>query len=251
MNVAIGLALGSAVGVAIGSPAAGLVAVALSLLPIYYRGYLVPGTPALTRRYLPASVRRLFGKPDGARADESDPRVGGDRFDGDLEALLESAGIVTECEDADEPCLTDDFRRSWRREMRRLGERDSNVALERLAAELDEDVDADRLSATTESDRFAVSLDGTQLLRWNSRAAFVADVAAVAELRSRCAWDALEEDVRSRILAVLRTFLSDCPLCETELTAVEDSADLCCGAVRRVSIECDGCGAVVFSSSHR
>ncbi|HET7324840.1 MAG TPA: hypothetical protein VFJ06_10950, partial [Halococcus sp.] len=29
---------------------------------IYLRGYLVPGTPSLTKQYLPARVLRLFGK---------------------------------------------------------------------------------------------------------------------------------------------------------------------------------------------
>ncbi|SFR89344.1 hypothetical protein SAMN05216559_0614 [Halomicrobium zhouii] len=33
-----------------------------SVVLIYLRGYLVPGTPALTKRYLPDDVLRLFGK---------------------------------------------------------------------------------------------------------------------------------------------------------------------------------------------
>ena len=40
----------------------GLLAVGLSIALIYLRGYLVPGTPTLTNRYLPPAVLRWFGK---------------------------------------------------------------------------------------------------------------------------------------------------------------------------------------------
>ncbi|WP_049896466.1 hypothetical protein [Natrialba chahannaoensis] len=50
--------------------AAGVLAIAVSTAIIYFRGYLVPGTPTLTKRYLPADVLRLFGK-------EQDPEIAG------------------------------------------------------------------------------------------------------------------------------------------------------------------------------
>lgn len=47
----------------------GTVAVGVSIVLIYLRGYLVPGTPTLTKRYLPPEVLRWFGKePDSAVA---------------------------------------------------------------------------------------------------------------------------------------------------------------------------------------
>ncbi len=49
-------------------PVAALVVLVGSAASIYYRGYLVPGTPELTQRYLPDRVLALFGKtPDGPR----------------------------------------------------------------------------------------------------------------------------------------------------------------------------------------
>lgn len=49
-------------------PVAALVVLVGSAASIYYRGYLVPGTPELTKRYLPDRVLALFGKtPDGPR----------------------------------------------------------------------------------------------------------------------------------------------------------------------------------------
>lgn len=44
------------------SKLAAVVTAGISAALIYLRGYLVPGTPTLTKRYLPPSVLRLFGK---------------------------------------------------------------------------------------------------------------------------------------------------------------------------------------------
>ncbi|MEZ3164744.1 hypothetical protein ABNG03_12005 [Halorubrum sp. RMP-47] len=49
-------------------PVIAAVVLVASMGSIYYRGYLVPGTPELTKRYLPDRVLRLFGKaPKGPR----------------------------------------------------------------------------------------------------------------------------------------------------------------------------------------
>lgn len=44
------------------SKLAGTIALVCSIVLIYLRGYLVPGTPELTKRYLPPTVLRWFGK---------------------------------------------------------------------------------------------------------------------------------------------------------------------------------------------
>ncbi|THE66616.1 hypothetical protein D8Y22_00330 [Salinadaptatus halalkaliphilus] len=63
VNVAIAVVAGSLV--ARRSRIGGVLAVGVSLALIYLRGYLVPGTPTLTKRYLPPAVLRWFGKdPD-------------------------------------------------------------------------------------------------------------------------------------------------------------------------------------------
>lgn len=49
-------------------PVVAAVVLVASTGSIYYRGYLVPGTPKLTKRYLPDRVLSLFGKaPEGPR----------------------------------------------------------------------------------------------------------------------------------------------------------------------------------------
>ena len=53
---------------AVFGPVTAAVVLVASLGSIYYRGYLVPGTPELTKRYLPDRVLRAFGKaPEGPR----------------------------------------------------------------------------------------------------------------------------------------------------------------------------------------
>ena len=62
------LALALTAAAAVFGPVAAAVVLVASLGSIYYRGYLVPGTPELTKRYLPDRVLRLFGKaPEGPR----------------------------------------------------------------------------------------------------------------------------------------------------------------------------------------
>ncbi|RQG91044.1 hypothetical protein [Natrarchaeobius chitinivorans] len=68
VNVLIAGAIGALV--ARKSKLAGAVAVGASLVLISLRGYLVPGTPTLTKRYLPPEVLGWFGK-------ESEPEIHG------------------------------------------------------------------------------------------------------------------------------------------------------------------------------
>ena len=60
----VNVLIAAVVGVAVSkrSKPAGAGTVAGSLALIYLRGYLVPGTPALTKRYLPPTALRWFGK---------------------------------------------------------------------------------------------------------------------------------------------------------------------------------------------
>ncbi|ELY35984.1 hypothetical protein [Natronorubrum tibetense] len=60
LNLAIAVVVGSLV--ARKTKLGGLAAVGISIGLIYVRGYLVPGTPTLTKRYLPPEVLRWFGK---------------------------------------------------------------------------------------------------------------------------------------------------------------------------------------------
>jgi len=96
----------------VGAAAGGAVFV-VSVLAIYLRGYLVPGTPELTKRYFPPWLLRLFGKePVLERHQPVETEEGFDP-----ETTLVRVGALEECADGDDLCLTDSFGDSWRTEL--------------------------------------------------------------------------------------------------------------------------------------
>ncbi len=77
----------------------------VSMLAIYLRGYLVPGTPELTKRYFPPWLLRLFGKEPVLEQHQSVETE--EEFD--PETTLVRVGALEECADGDDLCLTDSF----------------------------------------------------------------------------------------------------------------------------------------------
>lgn len=80
----------------------------VSLVLIWSRGYLVPGTPWLTKRFLPISVLELFRNQPWQELE--DPNNSGS-----LEEILLEADVVEE--NGGDPRLTDEVARRWRNEL--------------------------------------------------------------------------------------------------------------------------------------
>ncbi|PSP22603.1 hypothetical protein BRC61_04550 [Halobacteriales archaeon QH_10_65_19] len=250
VNAVLAGALAAVVGVS-WRPVGGLLVLGISVAAIYLRGYLVPGTPELTQRYFPDRVLRAFGK-DVAAHDAATQGSAVDATDADdtgTEELLSSAGVVEPCADEDDLCLTDEFSDVWWRRIRQFRADDERAA-GHLATVLD--VDPAALSFVDE-DQFGVTYEGDLIAEWTSDAAFYADLAAEPTL-AECLgnWDALGDRQRTELLAGLRAFLQECPVCEADLEQVEDVRKSCCtGDVVSVSVDCGSCGARVFSGSYR
>ncbi|MBP1902333.1 hypothetical protein J2744_002023 [Halorubrum trapanicum] len=105
------LAVALTAAAAVFGPVVAAVVLVASLGSIYYRGYLVPGTPELTKRYLPDRVLRLFGKaPEGPRDGWEEAPTG--RSDEVTVTTFEPDGTVDEtsgrADDADEAADADD-----------------------------------------------------------------------------------------------------------------------------------------------
>ncbi|WP_394740473.1 hypothetical protein [Natronococcus roseus] len=226
VNVAIALVLAGTLGIVTTVPV-GAVALGGSLAAIYLRGYLVPGTPELTERYLPASVLRLFGKePIATRSLEgTSPEDPWDQ--------LAAAGIADPSPDGT-LSLTDRFREEFRVEIDRRESAPGADNVEALAA----------ASEAVERGPRAYSIDGNRLLRWESDAALLADAATASVLRATVeGWSDLERDDRLALLERIRLLLERCPSCDGPIDRNDERIDPCCQpphiAVWTVCRDCD------------
>lgn len=222
-------------------PPAAAAVFAVSVAAIYLRGYLVPGTPTLTKRYLPDSVLKLFDKYEPPEPPALDD-------DADIEAFLLDVAAVEECRDGTDLCLTDEFAEAWYGRIESLRDRDDerdSVAL--LFDGLD--VDRDRVRIESYGDAYDAYIDDTRVGQWESRAAYLADIAAEAEFRDRHpAWERLGFDERTEVLGALRLWLERCPACGGPVTLGEDTVESCCRSIDVIAATCEDCGARVFEA---
>jgi len=228
---------------AVGSLALGLVAPLLgavaflgSLLIIYVQGYLVPGTPTLTRRYFPEWLLALFDKVESTPASV------------DVTETLVSAGVLED--GADDLVLVPAFASAWEVRLDDIDAERANLSddeIERLdAVELAAltDLDADRLDIQGYGEAVVANLDSERIGRWESRAAFAADVAAARELDDWVPrWRTIPLAVRSELLGALRLFLEHCPACDAAVELDHEVVRSCCRDYDVIAVSCSGCGA--------
>jgi hypothetical protein len=220
------------------APPLGVGAFLASLLIVYLRGYLVPGTPTFTRRYFPDWLLARFDKVDRPATDGPV----------DVEGTLVAAGVLVD--GAEDLALAPSFAAEWTDRIRGLDadrtglsdvERDRADAAD-LAAMTDlpaDSIDVERYGAAV-----VASLDDHRIGRWESRAAFVADLAAARELDRRVPrWRSLPLAVRSELLGSLRLFLERCPACDATVTLDHEVVRSCCRDYDVIAVSCAGCGS--------
>ena len=237
---AVGSVIGTTAGVAIGT-GVGIMILGVSAASIALRGYLIPGTPTFTKKHFPDWLLRRFDKEPRTRAEVSaDEEL-------DVETILKRAEVVKPCENADDLCLTDAFRTAWNDRM------DVVRSEEASRAELAEilGVEADDLTFEEFGEAFVARADGTKVGQWESRGAFLADVAAATELEKRLSgWRTLGLQQQSQLLYALRLFLEECPECTGAVALGEDTVESCCRSIPIVAVSCQECGARMFETSH-
>lgn len=225
VNLAIAAVVSFTVGVFI-TPL-GLLVAGLSLLSIYLRGYLVPGTPTLTKQYFPDRVLRWFDKRPTVALDS----------DLDIETQLLAIGAVVLRDD--DLHVTDEFEAAWRAEIETV-----RVDLPNRVGTL-LNLSDPRVERGTDVCRV---FDGDRLVaRWPSTAALIADVAAVPLVRERTEnWDALSRAEQGQLLSGLRLFVESCPDCGGDLAFSENRVESCCRTVDVVTYDCSACEARVM-----
>lgn len=212
---------------------------------IYVRGYLVPGTPTLTKRYVPPWVLAAFGKEDHARGIYGQSNVETDE-DLDVEHVLLEAGVLTEDPAREDLRLAGEFRRTLQD---RIDDIDAeSTSHDRLFDLLDAapgDVEVEERATA-----FRVSYDGTRVGTWESRLAFLTDVTAAEVLSDRIDdWDGTTVRQRGQLLNGLRLFLETCPGCGGDLTFGVDTVESCCSTRDVAAVTCEDCEARLFEST--
>jgi len=246
VNVAIAVAVSGVVGAGVAQLASGVAAGAVgavvlgvSLAAIYLRGYLVPGTPTLTKRYFPDRVLRWFDKEPGA----VDAPVAGSGGEIEPEPVLLEAGAVELYRGGEDLRATDAFATAWREEVERL--RDGGDVPGRVAEILDADPAV--VDVAYEPSFAVVRHEGQPVARWESRAALLADAAAYPFLRERVAgWDDLGMRDRGQLLNGARVFVEQCPECDGPVAFSEETVESCCREMDVVAMSCGDCDSLLL-----
>jgi hypothetical protein len=216
-------------------PAAALLFVA-SIGSIWLRGYLVPGTPTLTKRYFPEWFLRWFDKaPEPQRS----------ATDIDVERELMDAGILEDCEQVDDLCLDDVFGDAWRARIETI--REDEVSPELLRDFFP--VDVSDLEFDVREDAVMARMDGTLVAQWESDAALIADAAAADVFQDRYdEWDTYTFDAQFELVGGLRLFLERCPNCDGPIAFGEEIVQSCCREIEVVAMSCEDCDARLFEA---
>jgi ribosomal protein S27AE len=229
-------------------PPLGLVALVASTALIYLRGYLVPGTPELTQRYLPDRIHRASGDHPAVRTSDPEPAADADmewetierleyerEHTVDPEQYLVDAGAVHP--DADRE-LAPDFAAAVEARMDAYSA--SSVGPDAVA-ELFQ-VSPDGL-AFEDRDYPAIKVE-RRIRKWPSPGALVADVATHEGLTDRRDdWLEVPRSQRVGILETLRTYHDVCPECGGDLAFHDDTFESCCGRYEVAVYGCADCEA--------
>lgn len=205
------------------SPVVGTTIAATSLLVLYLRGYVVPKTPVLTKRYLPDPLLRVLGKSHEWEVN--------DEFD--VEEPLLKLGIARQ--KGDEVELGSKFEQKL---IRMYHENGPNILtsaeniLERSGVEIQE------------RDQVQI-LDGEEIVgQWPSRLALHLDLATIKCLNEYVVdWDSYPSDIQNSIVASIRTLLTECPECDSPLIFQDTEVETCCTTVDVTVYKCTTCNS--------
>lgn len=260
VNVAIAVVLSMLVSF-IGTPFLGLLALGGSLLAIYLRGYLVPGTPELTKQYFPDWLLATFDKAeappieteptlpdqtdeadaDTAEADADDEADGGRDYEAaDPEGLLFEMDAVQETADGDDIELTDAFADDLYAAADDLRD-DADGRTEAIAGLLGVPLEEAKIHEEVHGPAFYADTD--RLHRWPSEESLLADASAHCALAERERWADIPPQQRLGIARALRSFLPTCPACGGEVGLTEDTVSSCCRDWDVFAIRCTDCDA--------
>lgn len=216
------------------SPLLSVTTFLLSLLTIYLRGYLVPGTPTFTKRYFPNRILQWFDKDSSSLPIDTDVNI-------DPEQVLLDARVVELCDNGTDLCLTSDFEKAWYRRMDSIDDPDQDRLTQAL------NLHHDQLSFEEHGDALVVHSDGEVIAQYDSTTAIIADVAAADELARRSQWwSGTNPAEKARVLTSLRVFIESCPMCGGYINIEQEIIEPCCRSYDVIAAACSNCGSQLF-----
>lgn len=257
LNVVIAVVGGLVVGLFASRLVGGLVFFG-SLVLIYFRGYLVPGTPALTKRYLPANVLALFGKEpeiptkSGLTGVDSDPPEQSESAASETEGYSGTEtvdpdqyfldiGVLEPCAEEDDLCLTEEFADRWTEEIERLD--DEDVSAEGVATSFGVASDNEEFAIERHDDARILTQDGMIVGQWPSNAALLADMGATVVLQAfDSQWDERSPRQTGQLLNGLRLFLESCPDSGGQIEFNQEVVESCCQSHNVLTVTCSESG---------
>ena len=232
-----------AAGLVVIQPAIAVAFAVFGVAAIAVRGYLVPGTPELTKRYFPPWLLELFGKePAGAT---NVPAYEGDV---DPETYLLEHEIITETPDGEDVVLVEGFWPIWDAA---IDEANANLAdAVGDLLELDEPKvnPGGEIEPAGETGGGCTVYDGdTRVAQWPSEAALAADLGAIDALAEYGVdVEAMDRADAGQLLAGLRVFAESCPDCGGTMALGEDTVESCCSVAEVFTYDCEDCGTRVM-----
>ncbi|WP_158853575.1 hypothetical protein [Halorhabdus sp. CUG00001] len=218
--------------------AVGGLAILFGLAQIWLRGYLVPGTPTLTKRYFPPWLLQLFGKESAPNAqamlDAEQQR--------DVEDILVDANALQFDETGEDFELVDTFATAWQAAIDDVAEADD------LPGHIETAFGVEGAIQVEETERATiVRLDNRIMGRWESRAAMIADVASCAILADRYeGWADLPPAQRGHLAGGLRLYIEQCPACGGPTSFDTETTTSCCSEHEVATVSCVSCGVRLF-----
>lgn len=251
------------------SKPAALVAFAGSVVLIYLRGYLIPKTPELTKQYLPAPILRLFGKdpyPDTQSGiqttptqpqeenteGQSTPSREGDEGEQilvkemDKETYFREIGVIEECEDINDLCLTEEFNTEWINKMEAT-DADTITSADIINTMGIDDEPVGEFELISDGDAYRLQREERIIGQWPSAAAMLADVTGAQVLDDwHPSWTRIDAAQKGELLNGLRLFLETCPTTGGNIVAGEEVVESCCHSYEVIAISCEETGERIF-----
>lgn len=235
VNSAIALVI--AAGLALVNPILGTVVLIFEAELIYYRGYLIPGTPELTKQYMPAWALKFFGKTPVKEQSRSvspnqEPATGADQLN-PIEVLAET-DVATETLDGTDITLTSSFQN-------RLDQQELTAPIEDAGEVFTELFGSVTIEDTDASIRLTRPNRGV-ILRWPSHAAMLGDAKIAQALTETDAQFTERDEINQlQLIQSTRTLLETCPACDGSLSFSQEKRETCCQTYTASVLSCNDC----------